>query len=84
MLAAFAARSCDAPGAAIGTCEAGKERGLALSSFPCGAAPMKQVSATMLAFTGTTCVAMCNLQCSCGRDPRVYLAAADVSEHSRC
>ncbi len=45
VLAAFAARSCNAPGAAPGTCEAGRDRGLALSSFPCGAAPIAQVRA---------------------------------------
>ncbi len=43
VLAAFAVRSCDAPGAAPGTCEATKGRGLALSSFPCGAHVAKQV-----------------------------------------
>lgn len=45
VLAAFAARSCDAPRAALGTCEDRRTHGLALSSFPCGAHASVQVSA---------------------------------------
>ncbi len=43
VLAAFVARSCDAPGAGPAACEKGKVCGLALSSFPCGAHAARQV-----------------------------------------